>query len=1105
MNFLGSTLQELLEYWAINRPDKVAFTYISGDGAISLSYKETFLKALALSKELQRYNHKSKCILNMYPAGLDFIIGFFACVLSGSVAVPVNMPKGNRSNEKILRIINDCNAKIVLSTKSGISLIKNSSDYEKLPEDLSLIPTEDYFLSQISENDFHYDCTAEEKDIAFLQYTSGSTSFPKGVEIRHKNLLYNLRMVKEAFEITEDSVLGTWLPHFHDMGLIGCILNAMYNGVTCNIISPLMFMKSPVSWLKMISDYKVTISGGPNFAYDYCVDKINNEQLTGINLSSWKIAYNGAEPVNYNSMVAFGERFKQAGFDFNSFYPCYGMAEASVFVSGNKISDTPKVIYIDYKELSRNNIKQVCEEKDEKNSVGFVCCGNTWLDQEIRIFDIRTNKALGENQVGEICVSGKNVAHGYWEKEDVNKEKFFVLEEGNNAKRFYRTGDFGFYIDGGLYITGRKDDVMIINGVNVYPQDIERIVEKSVSDLRHGTACAFEVSGLNEREIAVVVEVQRAAMKKLSSDEAYFKHITNKILESISNEFDFQIRRLAFLPPAAVCKTSSGKICRNENKKCYLSGNLPIIKEWTYDSAISKRTATNSRVNDMVDTFAKVNAAGFMQFKIFSSIVKILNSENAINIMDLDINKSLFFYGIDSLKIFDVHVALEKEYNVKIPTEIFFDSSDLLTVLNKIASVVENQNQYSVERTSVKLIDEIKKYEELVTEKLIEAGNKTNPVMSYDNLQNIFLTGGAGFVGGFILRECLLRTKANIFCLVRARNKEHGIERIVSNLANYNIRLNKSEIDRIKIVIGDISKDELGIDTIHYNEIAEKSDLVIHCAAIDNFYLPYSSLKAANVEGVKNIMIFSLHGKVKPMIYTASCSASLIDDNMNSDRLFGMINGYSQTKYVAQELLLNLINKGFPGVCVKLGYLYANEAHVVHPQEGFESLISSIYNIGAVPTMDADFDLTSVEYVAEAITDMALNYPASVKENYILYNPKPLYWKDVIKSFKKIMPEIKEVSLEEFVWLFQNYVHNSGVESLKFVSRVVSNLVEEQFNKMFRSVKCDSVDKYIHKCPACDELFSDYYIDMVIKLSIENTDEFEANGAESDRVCVDIT
>ncbi len=1089
MRFKGSTLQQYIQYWATYQPDKKAFIYISGDEVSSVSFKEIYLKSLALSNKLESFEGKSKCIINMYPAGIDFIIGFFSSILSGSIAVPVNMPKGNRSNEKIIRIIRDCDTNIILSTKSGIDTIKSNDDFEEIPRNVNFIETEDY-SDYNYDNIFQYGTTGEENDIAFLQYTSGSTSFPKGVEIRHKNLIYNLQMLKNAFEITNDDVVGTWLPHFHDMGLIGSILNAFYNGVTCVMMSPLMFMKSPVSWFKMITDYKVTITGGPNFAYDYCVSKIRQEQLTDIDLSSWQLAFNGAEPIFYDSIVKFANQFEKVGFNIKNFYPAYGMAEASVFVSGNKKSSMPKAIYVDYNELSRNVVKQLTCNKNEKNSLALVCCGNTWLDQEIIIVDINTREKLNENEIGEICVSGDNVTYGYWGKEEINKEKFINIDIDGQTKRFYSTGDLGFFSEGGLYITGRKDDVMIINGVNVYPQDIERIVEKTLNEGRLGAVCAFEVTNGNDREIVVLAELQRVALKRLSSEEAYFTETTNAILENISRQFDFQINELVFLSPGSVCKTSSGKICRKENKKAYLDGKMTAVKEWKFSSSPSNKMEENVRIHSMMNTFEKVNAAGFMQFKIFSSIVKLLSSgESCLDIMDLDVSKSLFFYGVDSLKIFDIHLALEKEYDVKIPTEIFFDSSDLLTILNRIARVLESKREHAIERTSVKLIDEVKKYEEIVLEKMMEVGYKSKPVISYDSLENILITGGAGFVGGFVLKECLLQTKANIYCLVRAKSNEHGVERIIDNLYNYGLELNSSERNRIKIVLGDISKDDLGIGQVNYNELARKIDLVIHCAAIDNFYLPYFTLKAANVDGLKNIMMFSLHGKLKPMIYTASCSASLIDKNMDSDKLFGIVNGYSQTKYVAQELLLNMIKKGFPGVCVKLGYLYANESNVVHPQEGFESLISSIHNIGAIPNIDACFDLTSVEYVAKSMAHMALHYSNGIMDNYLLYNPRPLNWKDIKKSFVKLDPNIKEVSLEEFVDLFQKYACDSRLKSLKFVSRVITTKLEEQFNRMFQNQNVDCIDEYMHKCPPCDGHFSDYYIDMVIKYATSDVHE----------------
>jgi acyl-CoA synthetase (AMP-forming)/AMP-acid ligase II len=360
---------------------------------------------------------------------------------------------------------------------------------------------------------------------AFLQYTSGSTSQPKGVIVSHANLLHNEELIQQAFSQTESSVIVGWLPLYHDMGLIGNVLQTLYVGAQCVLMSPAAFLQSPFRWLQAISYAKATTSGGPNFAYDLCVRKISEEQRAQLDLSSWKVAFNGAEPIRPATLERFTEAFAPCGFNAEAFHPCYGLAEATLFVTG-KAAGSPRAQSFNVAELVKNRV--VSSGGNGTENKRLVSCGVSFGEQTVVVVNPETRIEADTDEVGEIWVAGPSIAGGYWNQPEATRQTFHAQLAGDTQKKFLRTGDLGFVFDGELYVTGRLKDLIIIRGLNHYPQDIEQTVEQSHAALRPGCGAAFSVEIEGEEKLVVVQEVQRT---RKAVDREIFEAIRQRVAE----------------------------------------------------------------------------------------------------------------------------------------------------------------------------------------------------------------------------------------------------------------------------------------------------------------------------------------------------------------------------------------------------------------------------------------------------------------------------------------------------------------------------------------------------------------------------------------------
>lgn len=540
---------------------------------------------------IQRYTQPGDRVLLIFVPGIDYITAFWACLYTGVLAVPTYPPINESSVNTLQGIIDDAAPKLILSNEQIIKNIKRLGLVKALASNGFIKKLMNQFVQttvQLTEWDFkkfhwldinqpttyleYHPIKIQKQDIAFLQYTSGSTSMPKGVKVSHHNLLANLAMLHETIQPRADDRMVSWLPLYHDMGLIGGIITPVYNKTPIMLMSPLSFLRHPSVWLKAISDFRGTISGGPNFAYELCIKKVamaNNAPDLNLDLSAWRIAYNGAEPVNYLTLESFAKHFSPYGFNKAAYYPLYGLAEATVFVSGTKKSGLFYHLSVNKNALKDNKI-ELAENVAPEQSQYLVSCGIPSIPVTI----VNPNVELcTEGEIGEIWLSGASVTSGYWQNETQTKLNFeATLNHSPNV--YLKTGDLGFMFNNHLFITGRIKDLIIINGKNFYPHDIELLVEKSNQHIRLGNTAAVAIKNNEEEVLGIIVELKSSLPFHL------YPNIAEDIKRTLLSNLSIGTHCIALLPPKTIPKTTSGKLRRSKAASLLEEDKLNTLYKW---------------------------------------------------------------------------------------------------------------------------------------------------------------------------------------------------------------------------------------------------------------------------------------------------------------------------------------------------------------------------------------------------------------------------------------------------------------------------------------------------------------------------------------------
>lgn len=598
------SLVDLLRFRARGQADARAFVFLT-DGEVegpTVTYGELDRRSRAIAAALEDRVRPGDRALLLYQPGLEFIAAFFGCLYAGVVAVPAYPPHPARAARTLPRLR-------AIAADAGVGAVLSSGRLAALAPAVSLQAPELARARWLATDELVEDAARawrapalDPEALAFLQYTSGSTGAPKGVMVSHGNLLHNLAYIAYCAENDAGTVSVSWLPAYHDMGLIEGILEPVFGGYPAYLMSPASFLQQPVRWLRAISRYGATNSGGPNFAYDLCVRRTTPEERSRLDLGCWRVAYNGSEPIRRDTLEGFVRAFEGCGFRRTAFYPVYGLAEATLAVSSGRRAYRPVFRTLDAAALASSRVMDAAAPG--AGSVSLVACGPPSPDAQVAIVRPDTLRRCGPGEVGEIWISSPSVARGYWNRPDETRRTFGARVADSGEGPFLRTGDLGFLGGGDLFVAGRIKDLIIIRGRKHYPQDIELTVERSHPAIRPGCSAAFAVPAAGGERAAVAAEVdprqlargRRAGGAEESGDRrSELRALVGAIRQAVAEEHEIQVYAVSLLAPGSLPRTSSGKLRRHECRAAFLAGTLEALEPWKQEPALAGTAAAGGR------------------------------------------------------------------------------------------------------------------------------------------------------------------------------------------------------------------------------------------------------------------------------------------------------------------------------------------------------------------------------------------------------------------------------------------------------------------------------------------------------------------------------
>lgn len=630
-NYDRRTFVDLLRWRATFLKNQVAYSFlVDGESQeATITYSQLDRQARAIAAELQSLDLAGERAVLLYQPGLDFIAAFFGCLYAGVIAVPAYPPRRNRNLERVQAILDDAGARVALTTTE----VLGRTPMHQAPELDALT----WMTTDTVEpgNEIGWSVPRLSSDgVALLQYTSGSTATPRGVMVTHANLVHNCQRICDAIGADRSSKGLFWLPNYHDMGLISGILCPLYQGAPSVLLSPMAFLQRPIRWLEAISRHRATVSGGPNFAYELCIQKSTPEERRSLDLSSWAVALNGAEPVRAETLKRFTELFGPCGFREQAFHPCYGLAEATLMVSGGRRVARSLTRQFDAQALSRGAVEPISDNHPAARPL--VACGEV-VKGEVAIVDPDTLTPCTRGRVGEIWVSNRSVAHGYWRREAETEETFRARAIGAAQRNYLRTGDLGFLQRDELFVVGRIKDLIIVRGENHYPQDLERTAEASHPSIRASCSAAFTIDDAQQSRLVVAAEVERHLQS--TADE-----IVAAVRTELSRQHGLRVDSVVLVRQGAIPRTSSGKIQRRACRDLLLEGELAIVARSESSAGPTGSVATD--VWNAVQAVAKERAS------------------------NLSLDSNLDELGLDSLERVELLAALESKLGGRFPVQV---------------------------------------------------------------------------------------------------------------------------------------------------------------------------------------------------------------------------------------------------------------------------------------------------------------------------------------------------------------------------------------------------------------------------------------------------
>ena len=887
-------------------PHKLLYSYLdlNGNQLEGYTYAEFLERTKAIAAALLRdkkFAAEDRLLL-AYPPGLEMICAFFGCVRAGLIPVPV-YPPGSRGFQsalyKMVHIAKDCQAAGILTSKdyhgalktnlarSGVSTSGVDVDYIS---GLPWIVTED-FVHPVAGVTFFPPAKT-----LFLQYTSGSTMEPKGVIVSHENILDTCPLVIDHM----NPIVVSWLPQYHDMGLIGCYLYPALRGGTTYGFASMDFIQRPALWFDAIHTYRATCTAAPNFAYDYCLraGRLSKETMEGFDLSSLRVLMCAAEPVRADTFIRFFEAFQPYGLKKESFYAAYGLAENTLAVSlGGRT-----ILSVNKHALALGKVKKTTEVSEVDASTQVVSCGTPLPGLDVKIVDPDQHNVLKDGMVGEIWLAGSGKCQGYWNNPELTLKQFRarLVDDTPYDDGFLRTGDMGFFQNGELFVCGRLKDMIILRGQNYYPQDIENVVEKASGLIRHNCVAAFQINEDTEPALAIVAEVKNP--KALPE--------ARKIAAAVRSFLNVETALISFIAPRAIPRTSSGKIMRHKAKTMWLNGEFNVLSEF------SREKDAGSCAPD-----AEVQSS----FDVLKSRYNLTGNES-YNLVEA---------GLDSLDLV-VFMHELKELLKDKGAELLARQVDI-GVIQRVSVAELFQLAEQLERAPEEAIELLRhslaafRDEQHVAEKEMMSNDTTltftpetpKPLPENPVLNNVMLTGGTGFIGPFLIKSLLEQTQAKIHVLVRASDEVQGRQRLKAAMESMGpcpAGLMEMFEARVLPVCGDLGQPKLGVNQETWDFLAAEMDSIYHNGATVNYLFNYDRMRDANVTGTNEVLKLAFEGKTKSLNYVSTTfifgwavKSVLYETDCNKDMEL-LDFGYSQSKWVAERVVDDARKKG---LCVR--------------------------------------------------------------------------------------------------------------------------------------------------------------------------------------------
>lgn len=891
-----------LDRLADEHPDKLLYSYldVNGDSLESYTYASFLQRTEAIAGYLWKEGRFAPGgrLLLAYPPGLEMICAFFGCVRAGLIPVPVYPPSSRGFQSalyKMVHIAKDCQADGILTSRdyqaslktnlarSGVSACGVDVDYIS---GLPWIATED-FVDPISDRP-----AADPSKILFLQYTSGSTMEPKGVIVTHENILDTCPMVIDH----SAPVVVSWLPQYHDMGLIGCYLYPALKGGTTYGFSPTDFIQRPILWFDAMTAYRATATAAPNFAYDYCLraGRLSKESLEACDLSSLRVLMCAAEPVKPDTYTRFLEAFQSYGLKSESFYVAYGLAENTLAVSlGGR-----NIVSVNKRALSLGTARMTTEVSEIDGATQIVSCGTPLPGLDVKIVDPEGHFPLKPERTGEIWVAGRGKCRGYWNNPELTLKQFRarLVDDTPYDDGYLRTGDIGFFHDGELYVCGRIKDMIILRGQNYYPHDIENVVEKSSGLIRHNCVCAFQIQEDSEPALAIVVE----AKNPRALPDA------RKIAAAVRNYLNVEVAVISIIAPRAIPRTSSGKIMRHKTKQMWQRSQFTILSDFSREKDAGNSACDSDMHSSFAELKAKYNLTGLESYNLV---------EAGLDSLDLVV----FVHELKELLKDKGAEMLARQVDIGVIQRVAV--AELFGLAEKLkrapeAAMVHLRNSLAAFREEQRAAE---KRMMINDRKLIFEPPVPLPLPETPMANQVLLTGGTGFIGPFLIKSLLEQTRAKIYVLVRSSDEQQGKERLraaMESMGPCGVGLMEMFEARVIPVCGDLGQPKLGLAQEEWDFLASEIDTVFHNGATVNYLFNYDLMRDANVLGTNEVVRLAFEGRPKEFNYVSTTFVfgwavkSVLHETDLNENMELLDFGYSQSKWVAEQVVVDARNRG---------------------------------------------------------------------------------------------------------------------------------------------------------------------------------------------------